>query len=81
MSKRHARRRQASPDRPGRRRWVVTAAIAGSLVILTSAGVLLSRSAPPEVSGPPRLAVDRPEIDLGRQPFVHVLIVRSTWGP
>jgi hypothetical protein len=45
------------------------AAIAGGLVILTGTGALLSRPAPPAVSGPPRLAVDRPEIDLGRQPF------------
>lgn len=53
--------------------WTITAAIAGGLVILAGAGALLSRPAPRTVSGPPRLAVDRLEIDLGRQPFERLV--------
>lgn len=73
MTKRHTRSREASRARPRRRRWVITAAVAGGLAILAGAGVLLSRPAPPTVSGPPRLAVDRLEIDLGRQPFERLV--------
>lgn len=69
MTRRHSRSRDASRGRPGRRWWAITAVVAGALVILGGAGALLSRPAPPAVSGPPRLAVDRLEIDLGRQPF------------
>lgn len=72
MTKRRTRSREASPDRPRRRRWAITAAIAGGLAILAGAGALLSRPAPPG-GGPPRLAVDRLEIDLGRQPFERLV--------
>lgn len=72
MTKRHTRSREASRARPRRRQWVITAVVAG-LAILAGAGVLLSRPAPPTVSGPPRLAVDRLEIDLGRQPFERLV--------
>lgn len=69
MSTRHGRRHQIPSDSSRSRRWAVVAAFAGGLVVLSGAGALLSRPAPPPVSGPPRLAVDRPETDLGRQPF------------
>lgn len=84
MSNRHASRRQAPPDGRRRRRWPITAAIAGGLVILVGTDILLSRPAPPAVSGPPRLAVNPMDIDLGRQPFERVVtasfVVTNTGG-